>query len=750
MTISSRGHEGRGKGRSAERFVWAGRQALLSGSKVAAATLARQADRWFLWTPVLFALGIGLYFAFPASLDGLRGPAIIGAAVLAAGLLRAWQGLVMAALAVGCIGLGVVSADYRTGAVAGPVLTRPLSTELTGKVIWAEPTERGGLRAEVAPDGLKGLTPSQIPRRIHLTFRFKNLELRPGDAFRARVRLMPPPGPAEPGGFDYRRKSWFEQIGATGFAYAPPVHVAGEPSGAEGWIKAAGAGVQRLRAHLSERIQEAMEPETGAIATALMTGMRRAIPKDAKQSLRDTGLAHILAISGLHMALFAGSLYWLVRFALAQIPALALNHPIKKWAAIIALAGAVFYLVLSGANIATQRAFIMIALMFTAILLGRPALTMRNVALAALIVLAFSPESLLSVSFQMSFAAVVALIAVYEVQQGRFGLLRSTVEGSGNGAWRWLVLAGLYLSGIALTSLVAGTATGAFAAFHFNRYAAYGLIANLAAMPLVGFVVMPCALAAFLLMPFGLEAWALIPMGWGIEGVLWVAETVAAWPGAVRFVPAAPVAALLWITFGGLWLCLWRGRVRFIGGVFLGVGILSWSAHDRPDLLVERMGKTIGILNAAGTRKLVSKSPRYTVQTWLRRDGDARTPKEAQAQSDHIQCDAQGCVYREPGRPVVAYAKTQAAFDADCAHADIVVSAEPMPRHVRKGCDAFVIDRFDVWRNGTYALWFERPEERPIASGRPASKLSAKRIRKVLHARRAQGNHPWAPDPKKR
>ena len=330
-----------------------------------------------------------------------------------------------------------------------------------------------------------------------------------GSAVEVRLRLRRVPEPVMPGGFDFSRKAYFAGLGAVGFSLSPAQQLNEAPK--PPFDIRLRAKIDGLRHEIERRILEATPGERGAIVIALITGERGRIPEETVQALRNSGLAHMLAISGLHMALMAGSLFWLLRAGAAAFPALALQYPIKKWAAVLALLGGGFYLAISGGSIATQRAFLMMGIVFTAILLDRPALTLRNVAIAACVILALFPESLLEVSFQMSFAAVTALVAVYERTSKR-----DKPSAGNHSFWgRAARKAVWYVGGIALTTLVAGIAVAPFAAFHFHKLAQYSLIANLAAMPPFGLVVMPAALVALLTMPFGLEALPLQVMAWG-------------------------------------------------------------------------------------------------------------------------------------------------------------------------------------------------------------------------------------------
>ncbi|MBO6906092.1 MAG: ComEC/Rec2 family competence protein, partial [Parvibaculum sp.] len=610
--------------------------------------------------------------------------------------------------------LGFAAAVVRADRVAAPVLEKPMSGALVAEVISAERTEKGALSAVLAPVSFAGLADSERPGKVRLNIRIRDVVLRPGATVELRARLMPPPEPVLPRGFDFARLAWFEGLGAVGFAYTAPVERL-PPSGMA-------AALTTLRMKIGGRIRSVIGGTSGAVAAALINGERASIPDEVSEDLRAAGIYHVLSISGLHMVLFAGSLFWTVRALLALVPGLALRYPIKKWAAAVAILGATFYLAISGAAIATQRAWIMILLMFVAILLDRPALSLRNVALAAIVILLWRPESLVGASFQMSFAAVVALIAFYESDIAR----RWTMEPRRGGIASLPRLALVYVLGIALTSIVAGAATGAIAAYHFNRVALYGLAGNMAAMPIVGIVVMPMALLALLLMPFGLDGPALWAMGKGVEAMLTVAHEVASWGGADRLVGEAPFAALLLATGGALWLCLWRERWRFAGMAPLVLGLMLWNTAPRPDVLIDRDAALFAVRGTDGRLILTAARPSYTVEHWLRRDADGRSPRVA-ASSDRMRCDTEGCVYSEPGRRVVAFPVSLGAVAEDCARSDIVIAKIPVPQKLRRDCGAdLLLDYFFFWRNGATVLHLG--EDREI---------------EIVTARQVRGNRPW-------
>lgn len=656
-------------------------------------------DRWFLWSPVLLGFGIALYFSLlfePPLWSGLAAVVVSGVALA---LLRQRGASAVFAAVLLCIAIGFAASTMRNWSVSAPVLTKPWAGELTARLVATELTQKGAISALFEPLSMERLSPDDMPARLRISIRIPGVSMQPGETLRLRARLLPPPEPVEPGGFDYARQVWFQSLGGVGYAFTAPELIAPPPDDWTTWLAT-------LRANITRRVQTEIGGAAGAVAAALITGEQRAIPEKAVVDLRNAGLSHVLSISGLHMVLFGGSLFWLVRAGLALVPSLAQRYPIKKWGAAAALVGATCYLLISGADVAARRAYIMIALMFIAVLLDRQAISMRNVALAALVVLLWQPESLLGASFHMSFAAVVALIAFYEspfVQR-----LTAAARGQGDGYIFGLIrFAVNHIVGILLTTTVAGFATGAYAAFHFDRIAIYGMAGNMGALPIVSAIVMPAALVVLVLMPFGLDGPALWVMGKGVDAMLWVAQIISNWEGSDRMVATAPMSSLVLVTLGGLWMALWRGHWRFIGLAPLVVGFAFWGSDRRADVLIDRDGALAAIRAIDGTLTLTAAKPSYTAEQWLRHDGDARTPAEV-ARTSLMKCDALGCIWRGEGRPVVAFPATLDAVKEDCRNADIVIARMGLPRSMRKNCGAkIIVDRFDLWRNGATALYFE-------------------------------------------
>ena len=504
--------------------------------------LEAEQERWFLWLPVLFGAGIALYFALPGEPLTLVAvmPALAALALHVAGPRTGLGGLVTAALLATT--LGVAAAKLRTELVRAPVFqipsqhqsqsrARPL--DVNGHIELVEPRAGKGQRLTVRVTALEKHEAHARPTRVRIVTRAENAALKPGDAVRLRATLNPPPGPSLPGDYDFARAAWFLGLGAVGSADGAAEIGADDAPAPPPALRLA-AAVARVRQAIGARILAVLPGETGAIANALITGERGGISEATNQAFRDSGLFHILSISGLHMVIMAGAVFLSIRLALAAIPAIALRYPIKKWAAAGAMLGALGYLLISGAAFATVRSYIMISIMFLAVLLDRPAIALRNVALAALAILILWPESLLDAGFQMSFAAVVALVSTYECLRLR------NAAGGGPTQRGWLGTALLFLGGILTTTLVASLAVAPFGIYHFHNTQAFAMLANLLAIPICNLVVMPAALAALVAMPFGLEAGPLWLMGLGIDAMIWCAHAVSGLPGAVGRVPSLP------------------------------------------------------------------------------------------------------------------------------------------------------------------------------------------------------------------
>ena len=679
--------------------------------------LEAEQERWFLWLPVMFGGGIALYFLLPV--EPWTAAAMLPVVAALAVHLTVARGAI-ATLMTGALlatALGIAAAKLRTEVVRAPALARQVGpVDVYGFVELVEPRASKGQRLTIRVTALEKHEPHEWPYRVRVRTMTETVALEPGNAVRLKATLSPPPGPALPGDYDFARAAWFQGLGAVGYATAAPELVTSAAEPPLGLRVT--AAVARLRQAIGRRVVEALPGQTGAIANALITGERGGISEAINQAFRDSGLFHILSISGLHMVIMAGAVFFSIRLILAAIPAIALRYPIKKWAAAGAMAGAFGYLMISGAAFATVRSYIMISIMFLAVMLDRPAVALRNVALAALAILLVWPESLFDPGFQMSFAAVVALVAAYEwLRQREEERAAVTMRGS-------LRQVLLFFGGIITSTLIASLAVAPFGIYHFHNTQQFAILANLVAIPICNVIVMPAALASLVAMPFGLEAAPLRVMGWGIEAMVWCANRVAGLPGAVGRVPAIPTYAFVLVVVGGLWCALWGTRWRLIGLVPIVLGLMLAPTGRRPDVLIGRAGSIVAVRTDAGQLSaLAGRGANFELARWLEHDGDGRPPAEV-AKAQAFRCDGHGCTARVKGM-LLAIASSPAALRDDCAAAAILVLKFPKP----KGCipPGPAIDTDDLSARGAHAL---RIHDGQI------------RIETVADTR---GDRPWAP-----
>lgn len=557
----------------------------------------------FPWVAVLVGCGIGAWFSM--TVEPGAGSYSLAMLILLGGLAVAVKsdlarplGLAVAALAAGWIAAGV-----RAHWLDAPMLPFRYYGPVEGRIVEIDRSQSDALRLTLDQVVLQDVRPGRTPLRVRVSLQKDNKWLRPtpGQVVILTANLAAPEGPVEPGGFDFRRMAFFDQLGAVGYTRTP-VLLLEEPS--EGALP-----IDRLRTWLTLGMLGHMGGQAGAFAAGAMTGDRSAITEDTVQALRDSSLAHLLAISGMNMAFLTGFVFALLRYGLALIPLVALRVNTKKVAAVVSLGVALFYLLLSGANVATERAFIMIAVFLGAVLLDRRALTLRSVAVAALLLLLTKPESLLAPGFQMSFAATIALIAGFAALDG--SIYRERIP-------RWL----MPVFTLVLSSLIGGLSTAPYAAAHFNRFTDYGLLANLLTVPVMGAVIMPAGAVAALLAPFGLAGLPLWVMEQGARWILFVAHWIAGLEGSVTAIPAPGPWVLPLFTLGALWLILWRGRVQLAGVVAVLAALVLWLASDRPALLVSGDGRLLGLEGPEGRALSAAKGGGFAAENWLQNDGD--------------------------------------------------------------------------------------------------------------------------------
>ncbi len=605
-------------------------------------------------------------------------------------------------------GLGFGAAALRTRAVAAPVLAYEMTANLQGRIVGLDRSASDRPRVLLDRVVIFGLEPARTPARVRLSLDPATPPdlLQPGLVLMGQTRIAPPAAPAEPGGFDYRRLAWFDRIGAVGYARTPMVEAYAPETGVLRQLPF------RLRMASSAHIQRLVPGQDGAFTAAILTGDRSGIDRSVEAALRISSLYHIVSISGLHMTLLAAAVFALIRYGLALVPRLALVWPLKKIAAVAALAAGAAYLVISGSEVAAERSYVMTATVLIAVLIDRPAVTLRSVALAALIVLVLAPDSLLQPGFQMSFAATIGLVAAFEALR-RKAWWRHTQTAPG---WRFV----RPLLAVAMTSLVAGSATAPISAFHFNTMAQYGLLANLLAIPAMGVVVMPAAVIAVLAAPFGLDWLPFQVAGLGMGYIIAVARFVAGLGGAVVGVPAGPPASLALLLIAGVFFVLWIGRGRWAALLPAAVAVLLWSGQVRPDVMIADNGRFFGIRTPAGRVLSSDRGNTYVAESWLKDDGDLATQADAYARGRLVR--KQNRIAAEvPGVGRLLYVGTRDATGAGGLCAETAILIAPNWSETPEGGCLFV-GRERLRRDGALAIRVSPGGELTVEGARSANR----------------------------
>jgi competence protein ComEC len=666
--------------------------------------LSKQRKQIFLWAPVAVACGIIAYFVSDnaIAIEAVGGALFLSLLAVAKSYhlysktgLNRWLLTLLVSMAglLFCVGYGV--SDIRTQSIDNPILSKdmPIIT-IEGTIEKLVALDGGKAKRVILRDVMgEGI---EKPLRVRLkTYHFKGDDWKNGDRVSVRAKLRAPSGPVMPGGFDFRFKAKYERISAVGYTIADASILVRS--------KANSNHIQSFRDHVGARLYQNMDANTAGIAQALLTGERAGIAKDDTEALRVSGLAHLLAISGLHIGLVAGCMFFFVRLFLALIPGLALRYPIKKWAAACAIITAFSYMVLAGATVPTVRAFIMTSLVLFAVILDRSALNMRLVALAAIIVMVTTPEAVIGPSFVLSFAAVGALIAFYQ------GAGRQWVTNAN--AYKPLYRPFYYLIGVIVTTLVATFATAPFSVMFFNRFAVYSVLSNIGAMPLMGFIVMPFGLLSTLIISTGFDIYAWPIMAWGIDHIVDIAHRVTSMKGADLYLPSFDTFETFLICFGFIWLILWRGVLKWFGLAFMIMGcLLSWSYAPTKIFISEKMDAVMIVDKSMDKPYVIGKMSKYLKSNWLGSEGFDPDVDVFQYQyGDKIDqsigyCDDLSCNLNIEGRNIVIIHNPN-AMQLACHNADIMISS--VPKMTRFCPDTYMIDRFDVWRNGAMTITFK-------------------------------------------
>lgn len=680
--------------------------------------LEAERDQLALWLPIGLGAGIAAWFALPGSL-AWTGAAIAVAAIMLlaisfgqgsrAGHAIAWFALAM----LGGLAMIWIKAVW----VAAPRIDHMGMSQFSGRIEAVEPLPaRGIVRLRIAPDPSAGLPPHI---RVNADAKTLPADIPAGSRIDLRARLLPPMGPPVPGGYDYARVAWFQGIGATGKALGTPVLHIADAGGFWPWL----ANVRvRLSAHIQSQIAGAGE---GGVAASFVTGDQGAIPESDNDALRQAGLAHLLSVSGLHVSAVVGGVMLLTLRLLALSPRLALHAPLPLIAAGAGALAGVGYTLLSGAEVPTVRSCVAALLVLIGIAMGREAMTLRLVAAGALIVLLFWPEALAGPSFQLSFAAVASLIALHEHPRMVAFVARR------DEAWLWRL--GRAGASLLISGLVIELALTPIALFHFHKSGLYGAVANIAAIPLSTFVIMPLEALALLLDLVGLGAPAWWLTGKALSLLLWMAHKVGDAPGAVAALPSMPWGAFALMIVGGLWIALWRTRMRRWGSVPLAIGALWSILTPPPDLLVTGDGRHVAIRTTDGRIALLRPRAGDYIRDVLGEASGVKAEALAFESLGNARCGDDMCAVDVAGGGrtwrVLAtrspYLIDIAVMNRACAEADIAISDRRLPRTC-------------------HPRWLKLDKPALAQSGGLAIRLGSGSVESVAdHV----GQHPWASPP---
>lgn len=683
-----------------------------SPSRALGEVVALQRDRWILWLAPALIAGAALWLAAPSDPTAWLGPSLFAIGLTAALGLAAWPDhspstfaarvrttLAGAFALVAAAGLGATSTQIRVWNVAEPRFEASDEPRAVEGWVVSNDANDNGPRLRLLVDRVEGV--DAPPRYVRFAISEAGM-LTPGRAARCYGVLAPPAGPMAPGGYDFARRAYFERLGATGFAYGRcrPLDLPPPPS----WFDQQRLWLAAMRWDLSATIQEASPGRGGAIAAALVTGDRSSVDEATNAALRDSGLGHLLSVSGIHMGVVGGLVFALLLWTLSLIPPIALRWPVKKIAAIGALIVLAAYLVISGSSVPALRSFVMACVAFGAILLDRPAISMRGLALAVLIVTCLFPESVLEPGYQMSFAATLALVALFEMMKRAphepvlptpgpmIGALQSISRGIG---------------ATLLISFVAGLATDPFAIYHFQRFSIYALPANLITAPIMSFLVAPAAAAAVVLAPFGLADPAIELMASALDMIAAVGATFGERPEAIRALPRPPDSAFLACVVALMWACLWRGALRWGALPIFALSVGFYVAAPRPVLAFDGDTRAVYAHLNDGWR-LIGDARRSTYARDRLGAMLGISPPQIERLAPPETCGEAACMWTTKAQDFALVLREDGLARACIADA-IVVARVPAPADFMQRCAlGALVDAQSLRRRGGALIYLER------------------------------------------
>lgn len=638
---------------------------------------ALQRDRWILWLPPAMIAGSAAWMLAPSDPPVWLGPIALVLGIACASALAAWPHATPTGLQVrlrqaigglcaliAAAGLGAAAAQLRTQSVAQPEFAPSEAPRAVEGWVIANDANDNGPRLRLLVRSVDGVV--EPPRYVRMSVSEAGL-LTPGRAARCFGIVGPPSGPMAPGAYDFARRAYFERLGATGFAFGRCRPADLEPPAS--WFDRQRLHLAAMRADLSAEIQSQAPGRGGAIAAALISGDRSAVDRETNEVLFNAGLGHLLSVSGIHMSIVGGLVFAALLWTFSLISPIALRFPVKKIAAVGALVAVGAYLIVSGINVPALRSFIMAAVAFGAILLDRPAISMRGLALAAVIVILIFPESVLDASFQMSFAATMALVALFELLSRAPHAPALPTPGPIIGVMQWSTRA---VGAVLLISVVAGVATDPFAMYHFQRFSLYSLPANLLAEPILSFLVAPAAVAAAVLAPFGFADAPLQLMASALDLIAAIGQTFGERPEAVQAVPKPPDSAFVLCVGALLCACLWRGALRWLGAPILAVSIALYIGAPQPVAAFDGDLRAVYVRDA-GHWTLLAANDRSTYARDRLGAMLGLSPSEIEHLAPAEGCSETFCQWQTPARQILL-ARDAAALDRACVSRAIVIA----------------------------------------------------------------------------
>ncbi len=673
--------------------------------------MSREISRglFFLLFPIFMGLGAVVYFTLSFEPEWLPVFSILIILSVVRFLSRRhFLQAQLLTLAVALL-LGTIAGKFETERRATQLLGSEVSTRITGRVAALEYRDNGSWR--VTLDLLETQRPKlrYAPQRIRITARDIPARTTIGSGLNGFARLRVPSGPVRPGNYDFAFHAYFGGIGANGFFLGTPkIAEVPEP---DGFPAQTAAAIAQLRVHVSERIAEVLSGEDGSVAAALIAGERAGISDETNEDLRKAGLAHILSISGLHMVLAAGVVMMSLRSLFALFPAFSARYSVKKYAAFLSLLSCTFYLAMSGADVAAQRSYVMIVVMLCALLADRAAISMRNLAIAAAAMIAISPHEILGPSFQMSFSATAGLIAAFAWWSDRRTSRQSATED--RRAQPRGMIAKMLIPAVATgaTSLVAGVASGIFAAYHFNNTAPLGMIGNVLALPVISILVMPFAVLSLLLMPLQLDWLPLQIMGFGVLLVRYIASFVASFspdgnPGVM------PVMTLILWTIALVMAVTFTTKLRWLSLPLIVAGLVVFMRTPMPDILISEDAKFVAVRLPDGSFAVNrNRPPQFTAQNWQTAylinefvPPQIISKRIAISRNDSFICEEGLCTISLRGGRTLAYTAEEDMQETACNIGDVVVLAIAGKNLSCERQSSLVIDRQELALKGTLEI----------------------------------------------